>query len=444
MLPQVFRILLGCMAVLAAPLLVASTPPPEKGAGAPPAVVSVTDATGRRLGLLSIDRVASSDPDLSRTAFESPSGRILVATRRRDRKLSWTVFREAGTGEALVVWSRRDLGGDEARVPTIYVVGDKSVGWSWPRKGDTADAKQGRANLARWMSGISPSLAKLLREAVEASMVSQSAAANLEGSGDLQRVVVPMVSLYSVFGRPQDRSPGQTAILRDAGPDAAKRLLATLEMSSVPTFVGPDTSKSWSGLLSGGREEKLGQLSLSWTGLAKPGAPLQASIATLEWVAGSRGERAHVVFFGPAGGYFAKVERKTGGDWTTVVTIDGFGRVEGEGWWAPYRLGDRYAKDGTYGFVEVPPSGDRDSRKARSDLLDAIRGAMGRSGFSGADAEEMLFRWQRILNLEQVKDSLPSLEPLASILSEAPIPVFRIEADEPWAGSVQLENVSVH
>lgn len=245
-------------------------------------------------------------------------------------------------------------------------------------------------------------------------------------------------NLYSVFGRPEDRRSGQTAILRDAGPDATKRLLATLETSSVPSFAGPDTSKRWSGLLSGGREEKLGQLSLSWKGLAKPGAPLQASIATLEWAAGSRGERAHVMFFGPGGGYFAKVERKTGGDWTTVVTIDGFGRVEGEGWWAPYRLGDRFAKEGTYGFVEIPPSGDREIQKARSDLLDAIRGAMGRSGFSGADAEEMLFRWQRILNLEQVRDSLPQLEPLAGVLSEAPMPVFRNEVDEAWAGAVEL------
>ncbi len=428
----------GFLAALTAPLLAASTPPPAKAAVAPAAVVSVTDASGQRLGLLSIEFLASSDPLRSRTVFESPAGRILVATFRRDRKLSWTVFREAGTGESLVVWSRRDLGGDEARVPTIYVVGDKSVGWSWPRKGDTADAKQGRANLARWVSGVSPSLAKLLREAVEASIVSQGAAADLEGSGDLQRVVLPMVPIYSVFGRPQDSRSGQTAMLRDAGPDATKRLLVTLETGSEPTFAGPDTSKRWSGLLSGGRQEKLGQLSLSWKGLAKPGAPLQASIATLEWVAGSRGERAHVMFFGPGGGYFAKIERKTGGDWTTVVTIDGFGPVEGEGWWAPYRLGDRYAKDGTYDFVEVPPSGDRDIQKARSGLLDAFRGAMGRSGFSGADAEEMLFRWQRVLNLEQVRDSLPQLKPLASILSEAPMPVFRIEADEPWAGSVEL------
>ena len=434
----VTQIAVGFLATITAPLLAAATPPPAKAAVAPAAVVSVTDSTGRRLGLLSIEFLASSDPLFSRTAFESASGRSLVATRRRDGKLSWTVFREAGTGEALVVWSRRDLGGDEARVPTIYVVGDKSVGWSWPRKGDTAHAKQGRANLALWMSGVSPSLAKLLREAVEASIVSQSAAADLEGSEDLQRVLVPMVSLYSVFGRPQDSRAGQTAMLRDAGPDGAKRLLAALDTSSVPAFAGPDTSRRWSGLLSGGREEKLGQLSLSWKGLAKPGAPLQASIATLDWAAGSKAERAHVMFFGPEGGYFAKVERKTGGDWTTVVTIDGFGPVEGEGWWAPYRLGDRYAKEGTYDFVEMPPSGDREIQKARSGLLDAFRGAMGRSGLSGADAEEMLFRWQRILNLEQVKDSLPQLEPLASILSEAPMPVYRNEADEPWAGSVQL------
>lgn len=431
------RIAVSFLVALAGPLVAGSTPLLPNPAAPPTAVVSVTDATGRRLGLLSVDRRASGEPGRSRTVFESPSGRILVATFRRDGKLAWTVFREAGTGESLVVWSRRDLGGDEARVPTIYVVGDKSVGWSWPRKGDTADAKQGRANLARWISGISPSLAKLLREAVEASIVSQSAAADLEGHADLQRIVRPMVPIYSVFGRPQDSRAGQTAVLRDAGPGATKRLLAALETDTMPTFAGPDTSKRWSGHLLGGREEKLGRLSLGWKGLAKSGA-LQASFATLEWAAGSRGERAHVMFYGPGGGYFAKVERKTGGDWATVVTIDGFGEVEGEGWWAPYRLGDRFAKEGTYDFVEIPPSGDREIQRARSGVLDAFLEAMGRSGLSGADAEEMLFRWQRILNLEQARDSLPQLKPLASLLSEAPMPVFRNEADEAWAGSVEL------
>lgn len=438
--PRILRAFTGLLLALASPLQALPSEPPANGPVASPAVVSVTDAAGRGLGLLSIDRLASSDPNLARTVFESPSGRVLVATRRRDRKLAWTVFREARTGETLTVWVRRDLGDEKARVPTIYVIGDDSVGWSWPGKGGTADEKTDRAKLARWISGRSPSLANLLREAVEASIVSQSAVANFEGSGGLQRVVVPMVSLYSVFGRPQDRSSGQTAVLRDAGRDATKRLLAALDASSVPAFAGPDTSKRWSGRVVGGREEKLGQLSLSWKALAKPGAPLQASIATLDWAAGSRGERAHVMFFGPGGGYFVKLERKTGGDWTTVVTIDGFGDVEGEGWWAPYRIGDRFLKEGAYDFVEIPPSGDRDIRQARSDLLDRIRGAMGRSGFSGADAEEMLFRWQRILNLEQVEDSLPQLGPLAGVLSETPMPVFRNEADEAWAGSVELRS----
>lgn len=414
-----------------------STPLLAKAAVAPTAVVSVTDATGRRFGLLSIDRRASRDPGRFRTVFESPSGRILVATSRRDGKLAWTVFREAGTSESLVVWSRRDLGGDESRVPTIYVLGDSSVGRSWARKGDTAEGKKERASLAGWVAGGSPSLAKLLREAVEASIVSQSAALEMEGSGDLQRIILPMVPIYSVFGRPQDSRLGQTAMLRDAGPEATKRLLVALESDSVPPFAGPDTAKRWSGPLSGGREEKLGQLSLGWKGLAKPGA-LQATFATLEWAAGSKGERAHIMFYGPGGGYFAKIERKRGGDWMTVATIDGFGEVEGDGWWAPYRLGDRFAKEGAYEFVEIPPSGDRDIQKARSGLLDAFRGAMGRSGLSGADAEEMLFRWQRILNIEQVRDSLPQLKPLASILSEAQMPVFRNEADEAWAGSVEL------
>lgn len=425
------------LVALTIPLGAVSTPLLAKAAVAPSAVFSVTDATGRRLGLLSIDRRASRDPGRSRTAFESPSGRILVATSRRDGKLAWTVFREAGTSESLVVWSRRDLGGDTSRVPTIYVLGDSSVGRSWARKGDTAEGKKERASLAGWVAGSSPSLAKLLREAVEASIVSQSAALEMEGPGDLQRIILPMVPIYSVFGRPQDSRAGQTAMLRDAGPDATKRLLAALEADSVPSFAVPDTAKRWSGLLSGGREEKLGQLSLGWKGLTKPGA-LQATFATLEWAAGSRGERAHVMFYGPGGGYFARIERKTGGDWTTVATIDGFGEVEGDGWWAPYRLGDRFAKEGAYEFVEIPPSGDRDIQKARSGLLDAFQGAMGRSGLSGADAEEMLFRWQRILNVEQVRDSLPQLKPLASILSEAPMPVFRNEADEAWAGSVEL------
>lgn len=439
--PRTLRVLTCLSWVLASPLQAIPSEPPAKGPVASPAVVSITDAAGRGLGLLSIDRRASLDPSLSRTVFESPSGRILVATRRRAQGgITWTAFREAGAGETLVVWGRWDLGGDEARVPTIYIVGDSSVGWSWLRKGSNAEEKRARANLARWISVRSPSLANLLREAVEASIVSQSAVANFEGSADLQRVVVPTVSLYSVFGRPQDRSTGQTAVLRVAGRDATKRLLDALDASSVPAFAGPDTSKRWSGRVVGGREEKLGQLSLGWKALANPGAPLQASIATLDWAAGSRGERAHVMFFGPGGGYFVKLERKTGGDWTTVVTIDGFGDVEGEGWWAPYRIGDRFLKEGVYDFVEIPPSGDRDIRQARSDLLDRIRGAMGRSGFSGADAEEMLFRWQRILNLDEVRDSLPQLGPLAGVLSETPMPVFRNEADEAWAGSVELRS----
>lgn len=412
-------------------------PAEAEAAGVAPTVFSVTDATGRSLGLLSLSPRDLETRKVSQAIYESPSGRVLVATYRLESGVTIGTFRDTKTTDTLVVWKRFDLCPSGERIPGLYVLGEHTMAIS-ARKGKDPETEKRRRELSSWLLRHSPSLAKLLREAHEAALVSEGASLESPLAEGLFRTVIPMVPLYSVFAPPSPASVGPGAVLRDAGPDRTKRLLSLLKPDPVPTFAGPDSTKSWRGQIEGGRGERLGKLSLEWKTLGDPKA-MVATTAIVDWSAGPRNERAYLMFFGPGGGYFGRIERRTGGDWSTVVTFDGFGDVEGDGWFAPYRVGDRYAKEGRSECVEVPPTGERERQQARSALGDAFRAAMARSGVMQAESEELLYRWQRVLNLPQLRASLPPLVPLAEILADTPIPVFRSEADEAWAGSVELK-----
>ena len=321
-------------------------------------------------------------------------------------------------------------------ISMIYSIGEKSFGWSWDKNGSTREAQSRREKVSSWVTAQSPALAKLLREAAYAAVLSQKATLDSPDSAEYFRVVLPLVPLYSIFLSAKDTQTGPSAVLRSVGGDVSARLLGYLDENVTLDFPSHAPTK-WNGELVGGRDEKLGRLRLEPKTGPESGA-FKSRFVTLEWTAGSRAERFNFILYGPAEGYFGKLERKVGGDWATVVTLEGLGPIDSEGWWDQYRIGDKYEKEGTFQCVEIPPSGQAERQRRRAALLDAVRDAMARSGVPQADSEEVLFRWQRILNLPDSKESLPALAPLAEILADAPIPVFRLEADGPWAGAVRL------
>jgi|GEM_PF-3592897 hypothetical protein len=409
------------------------------------AVFSVTSSTGQRLGLMTLPTAASFASEAAETLFESPAGRVLVATYRREAGLNWIAYRDASSGEELVVWTRADFGRDGGRVPTVFVFGEGVFGWSLPKRFDRDAVSRRNESLRSWLAARSPDFVALLKDAVAAAIVVERGRIEAPNPATYMTIVRPLVPLYagfgpSAFGTARKGDPG--GILVPVGPESAdaRRVLVHASGVVAPKLPQSDYPRRWSGDLVGGREEAIGSLRLDWTGNAEPGR-LAATVATLAWSEGRRSEKASLVFFGPAGGYFGRIERKVGGDWATVVTFEGFGEVEGEGWWAPFRIGDRMAKEESRAVVEIPPSGEQGRQRARSALLDAFLAALGRSGLSEPEAAETLYRWQRTFNLPKVKESLPSIVPLADVLAGAPIPVFRNEVDEPWAGTVDLRDV---
>lgn len=404
-------------------------------------VFSVEDGSGRRLGLITLPLMKASTPNRSRTVFESPDGRVLMATQQRvPAGLEWTSYRDSASGEELVVWSALAFEKSGLRRPTIYAFGQDVLGWSRERPESGAEYARRGESVRSWLSSRSPSFAKLITRAVEASIVAQKARIEAQNAGEYFQIGLPMVPLYAAYASWKDGLPART--LRLFGPESKEsvRMLSNGGAGTPPSFTEPGTSRGWSGSLSGGREEPLGRLSLGWERAAKDGAT-RGAIATLEWREGRREERASFVFVGPAGGHIARFERRVGGDWSTAAVWQGFGEVEGEGWWVPFLVHDRIGQDSKPDGVEIPPSGDRERQRARSALLDAFLAAMKRSGLSEPEAAETLYRWQRIFNLPEVKEGLPSIVPLADVLSDAPIPVFRNEVDEPWAGTVDLRDV---
>ena len=424
------------MALAAAAGLPASEP-----AAAEDGAFSVEDGSGRRLGFITMQTVESSlAAGAFRMAAELPDGRVLVVTHRSEQGLAWISYRDTVSGEELVTWSRRDLARDGGGVPTIRVFGDHAFGFSRRNEEDRAAVGRRDERFRSWLTSLSPTFAKLLERAVEVSIVAEKARFEPPTEERFFRPGVSMVALYSTYGASRKGRPAGVLRRLEPGSKEAERLLSSAASGPAPLFPGPDASRSWSGSLAGGREEPLGRLRLDWTGGAEPGR-LAAKIATLDWSEGRRSEKATLLFIGPAGGYFGRIEREVGGDWATVATFEGFGEVEGEDWWAPFRIGDRMAKGGKREVVEIPPSGDRERQRARSALLDAFLAAMKRSGLSEPVAAETLYRWQRVFNLPEVKESLQSIVPLADVLSDAPIPVFRNEVDEPWAGTVDLRDV---
>lgn len=403
-------------------------------------IFSVEDGTGRRLGLITLPRTSTSTPGASRTVFESPDGRVLVAIRQRDAKLEWTSYRDVGSGEQLILWSRRDFAKSGRRVPTIFAFGEEVFGWSLEKEVDAAEVSRRDENLRSWLSSRSPAFAGLIARAVEASIVAQKGKVEAPKADEYFRIALPMIPLFSAYGSSQKGRPDGVLRLLESGLKEAERLRSKTANVAPPAFSGPDVSRAWAGALMGGREEPLGRLSLGWQGVGKPGQ-MQGRIVTLDWSQGKRAERAVLILLGPAGAYFGRIERRMGDDWSTVVSFDGFGEVKSEGWWVPFLVGDRFGKDGKQDGVEIPPVGERERQRARSALLDVFLAAMGRSGLSEPVAAETLYRWQRIFNLPEVKESLPSIVPLADVLSDAPIPVFQNEVDEPWAGTADLRDV---
>ncbi len=402
---------------------------------------SVEDGSGRRLGFISLPSVRALTPNRYLTVFESPDGRVLVATKQRiPARLEWTSYRDAASGEELVVWSALGFEKIGLRLPTIFAFGKDTLGWSLERQLNRAENARRDESVRSWLSSRSPSFAKLVARAVEASIVAQRARVDAPNAKGFLQILLPMVPLYSAYGSSQRGRPEGTLRLLEPGSREAVRLLSNAGPETLPTLPGPDTSRSWSGSISGGREEPLGWLGLGWEKAGKDGGT-GGTIATLEWREGRRQERVSFLFLGPAGGHIARFERRIGGDWSTAAAWQGFGEVEGDGWWVPFLVHDRMGQDRKPDGVEIPPSGDRERRRARSALLDAFQGAMGRSGLAEPEAAETLYRWQRIFNLPEVKESLPSIVPLADVLSDAPIPVFRNEVDEPWAGTVDLKDV---
>lgn len=428
-------------AILISLALVIASPSPASDSTATDGVFSVEDGSGRGLGLITLPSKRASTPGRSRTVFETPDGRILVALYQRvPAVLEWTSYRDAASGEELVVWSALSFAKSVQRLPTIFSFGAEVTGWSLEKQVNRAEYALRDEHVRSWLSARSPSFARLLSWAVEASIVAQRASIEPGNAGEYYQVLMPMIPLYSAFGSSQRERPAGTLRLLGPGSKESVRLLSNGGTGRPPSFPEPDVSRSWSGSLSGGREEPLGRLSLGWESAGKDGA-IRGTIARLEWREGRREERAAFVFAGPAGGYLARLERRIGGDWSTAAAWQGFGEVEGDGWWVPFLVHDRMGQDRKPDGVEIPPSGDRERQRARSALLDAFLAAMNRSGLSEPEAAETLYRWQRIFNLPEVKESLPSIVPLADVLSDAPIPVFRNEADEPWAGTVDLRDV---
>ncbi|MFI5180733.1 MAG: hypothetical protein ACHQPI_05030 [Thermoanaerobaculia bacterium] len=395
-------------------------------AGDPAAVVLDVRLGGMPLGLFSIPRADLAE----RTPFVfiSNERRRLDVERlphpHRDR------IRLVGRGREIRAVFLPEYTATGYGVPVLLLSDERSFAVTDPGPGGR-DLKRSRAAAAAaawdWAEAEAPGVLPLaseardvlgaLRAGLPEGLVLPGNYTLRQSPLDLLGFLLGPVRLMDVRGLSGDLLPSASAAeILDSRPESRDR----------PLRAPPPAS--WRGSVTGGRGEKLGDVSV------ERDESSGESRVVVAWGSGALSEVLRMRL-DDEGIVRLTLERTEKRKTAVLAAVETVPAGSGSLWCAPYLVENG---EGRRTPTLIPPEPVAETQRARNLFLDALTAALRRGGLSGIEADRLVWRWYRLLDSVPLRDLVPELSPLADVLSYFAAPPFGEGDESAWTGAVEV------